>query len=484
VLRAHGRAAAALVFVVAFFWVRRFTGFVATEALAFPLGAMGFGLLLRVVDSAEKEPRGAAVAFAAAIASVTLGLMARPGALLVVPALLLWTRWGFPSGSRLRALGAGLAGLFGALGATRLVASRLASGATFGDYPSIVYSLIHRGELNQALADHPELLAMPLTERGGAIVSVLLSDVKQSPSLLVVGPADAFVSFLFGPHGLFSFVWTNPDDHVLEDGALVRRLVAEHGTFAPLSHWVHELGLYSLLNAGVMGALGAVFALAVIVALVRLVRDVHRRRSGREPQDERSLLVLFVLLGILASSLFAPTWIGEGMQMDTAVFAFVPTALALGMRRSRSDPPERAPLRRIIALAVAAPAVLGLLIAGACAAPRTALRAGCDQGLLSARLNPSTRATVRSREQPTPNERSLATNLEFLKRHNAPLVASVRAAVHVGDVVDVVYDACAERTRIAVGTDHDLPAESTWRVLEASPQEDATVVVVRRPPIQ
>jgi hypothetical protein len=480
VLRVYGRTAAILVLAVCYFWVRRFTGFVATEALAFPLGALGFGLLLRTADearvrvvSAQAGPPWVAVAaFGTATLAISLGLIARPGALLVVPALLLWSAWAFRGRFRAIAAASGAAGLVIALLATRAVTARLSSGATFGDYPTIVYALIHRGELFQAYIDHPELSSVDPALRGHAVFTILLSDVRQDPTLLFLGPLDAFFSFLGGPHGLFSFIWTNPDDHVLENGPLVRRLIAEHGYVGPLMHWVHELGLFSLLNAAVMGLAGGLFALATCVGIVRLVRRARRGTAG-----PREVLVLAAVFGILASSIFAPTWIGEGMQMDSAVLAFVPLALALAWWKSDagSEPvrEDGAPsLRRIVLVTGGVIAIGALGVTLTCALPLEAERGGCAPGLVSAKLAPSTRTVVRPPSERTPNEASLAQNLEFLVRHNPTLVDSVKAAVRTGDAVEIVYDACVDQTKIVVGSPDLLPPEAAWRMLRFTPETE------------
>jgi hypothetical protein len=470
----HGAKVGAFVLVIVFFWVRRFTGFVATEALSFPLGALGFGLLVRTVDIAETRSKEAAVAFGAGLFTITLAFVARPGSLLVVPALLLWSRWGFQGRWRTTALASGGAGVAAAVLSTRALAGRLASGPTFGDYPAIAYGLLHRGELQQVGIDHPELGQIEPAERARVIFGWLYHDVLHDPAMLVMGPADALFSFLGGAHGLFSFVWTNPDDHVLENGPLVRRLVAEHGYVGPILHWVHELGVLSLVNAIVMGVLGGAFVLGTFVALVRLFR------ARREP---RNALFLCVMAGIIASSIFAPTWIGEGMQMQTAIFAFVPTAVALGLFAVRVpvSAPDPVSVRRLALVTVTVPVFLGALVIATCALPLTPDRSGCGPGVMSARLSPSTRVVLRSSAEPSPNERSLALNFEFLQKHNPDLVESVKAVARVGDVVDVVYDACLARTRIVFGPPEVLPASQTWKTLRFEAQKDPTVARVALP---
>ncbi len=461
-MRAHGRIAACLVFVVAFFWVRRFTGFVATEAASFPPGALAFGLLLRAADAIIARRRRAAVAFGVGLLAVTLALAARPGPLLVVPALLAWALWAFRGRARLVAFGCGAAGALVAVLAAKLVAARFATGATFGDYPNIVYALVHRGDLYTAMADHPELAALPPEARPAATLAILRQDLLREPSLAVIGPLDAFVSFLFGPHGFFSFVWTNPDDHVLEDGPLVRRLIAEGGMLAPLGHWVRQLGVRSLVNAGVMGAMGVAFTVACIGAVVRLFRRRHGRRHG---------LALFVMGAILASSVFAPTWIGEGMQMQTGVFAFVPCAVALGLgpvrrcARARSDLP-------VLATALALPAGAALLVVLVAKSPLPVAKSACGAGTISAVTVGGTRVLVRPLDAPP-----LLHNLAFLATHNPELVKAVRAAAKPGDALALLYDACAERTRIAFGPADVVTSAPGFRALQVTPRPEEPLVV-------
>ena len=437
-MRAHGRLAGLLVFAVAFFWVRRFTGFVATEAASFPPGAIGFGLLVRAADASIARPKKAAVLFGVGLAGATLALAARPGPLHVVPALLVWAARALRGRARLVAIAAGAAGVLVAVLATKLVAARFATGATFGDYPNIVYALLHRGDLYTAQHDHPELLALPPEARPTAVLRILAADVARSPSLAVLGPLDALASFLVGPHGFFSFVWTNPDDIVLEDGPFVRLLIADGGYLAPLAYWATRLGFRSLLNAFAMGLLGAGFTASALVATVRL----WKRRRGR-----RHGLHLAVLLAILASSVFAPTWIGEGMQMQTGVFAFVPCAVALGLlpvRRRARAPATRA----VVSAGLAVPALLLSLAIAAAVLPRRSLTtAACAGDVISAEIVPGTRVVQRGLEAPP-----FVWNLMFLARHNPELVAAVRGVAREGESLALIYDACSGHTRIAFGS--------------------------------
>lgn len=472
-MRAHGRVAGFVVLVIAYFWVRRFTGFVGTEDASFLPGALGFALLVRAADLSVARPRRGAILLGGGVLATTLALAARPGPLLVVPALLAWALFAFRGRARWEAVAAGAIGAFSGVLLVKLVASRFATGATFNDYPNIVYALVHRGDLYSALNDHPELRALPAAERPGPILHILGADIRRDPSLAILGPLDAFASFLFGPHGFFSFVWTNPDDHVLENGALVRKLVAEGGPLAPLGHWVRTLGAWSLLNAGVMGAGGGVFALASIAAFVRLVKRRHGRRHG---------LVLFVMAAVLASSVFAPTWIGEGMQMQSGVFAFVPYALALGLSRApfrrRHDHVARRADAASLGAALALPAVAALLVVFVARSPLPAPNAACSADTTTAAIVSGTRVLVGPLDAPP-----FLHNLEFLGIHNPDLVRAVRGAARPGDAMALLYDACTMHTRIGFGPPDVLPPhDDAFRTLRVAPRpEEPDVVVVAAP---
>ncbi len=465
-MRFHGRVVASVVLVVVYFWARRFTGFVATEALAFPLGALGFGLLLRAAHAQKDRPADAANTFAVGLFATTLGLISRPGSMFVIPAVLWWGFLFFRGRDRIFALVRSGAALAGALLMVRVLTKHVSSGATFGDYPNIFYGLIHRSTIRQIEIDHPEIGSVPLEQRNEAILDILRSDIARDPSLAVKGPFQALWTFLVGPHGFFSFIWTNPDDHVLENGPLVKKIIAEQGYTGPVMHWIHELGVMSFVNAIVMGALGAAFVIATLIALVKL----WRRR--KEPVTG---LYFWVMLGVVSSSIFAPTWIGEGMQMNTAVYAFIPAATAVALFTKDRDEAARTVARsdRLVRrLTLGATAIAALLVVATLVAPLHTEKLACGGNIMTARLCGSTRVQRRPGD-------ALSTNLKFLKKHNPVLVESVSAVAEPNGVMAIIYDACSDRTRIAFGQDDVVPRSDEWKPLAWEPQKEPTVVHLR-----
>lgn len=466
-MRAHGRVAGFFVFFVTSFWIRRFTGFVGTEDLAFPLGAVAFVLLVRSADLAIPRPHQAIRVFAGGMLCASLALVTRPGPLLVLPALLAWAWYAFRGRARLHAVIAGAAGIGVAFFTLRIVTARFAHGAAFNDFPNIAYALLHRCELHCAVTRHPELGSLPSREVPGATMSLILHDIANEPLLLLKGPLESFLSFAFGAHGWFGFVWNTPDDHVLENGRLVKRLIAERGYLGPVAYWVEQLGVRSIVNAAAMGFLGAAFVAACVVGLVRLV---HRRRAPRHS------LMLFAMLGSLGSSVFLPPWIGEGLQMHTGIFAFVPCAAALGLVAHRRRPRGPAP-RALLATGLGFPAFVAVAVIAAVLFPEHASKEGCADDVTRASVMPSTRFLVGSFDEPP-----LSQNLEFLGIHNPDLVRAIRAAAHPGGAGALLYDACLGRTRIGFG-DKDVLVDDgalhAWHLRATS--LDRRVVVVTRP---
>ncbi len=151
------------------------------------------------------------------------------------------------------------------------------------------------------------------------------------------------------------------------------------------------------------------------------------------------------MLGSLGSSVFLPTWIGEGLQMHTGVFAFVPCAIALGLTAVRTR--HRAPaLKGLLVTGIGFPAFFAVLIVLTVLSPNHAPTDGCTDDVARAAVMPSTRIHITSLDEPP-----LSNNIEFLSVHNMDLVHAIEVSSHPGDIGAVIYDACLGKTRIGFG---------------------------------
>ena len=447
----------------------------ATENLGFPLGALGFILLWRAAGAPDeqreqREQRQQAVArlpwlVGSGLFLMTFGLVVRAGAFFLLPALTLWAVMTLPRPRVLFAscvAGIGLGFLF-----NKGVLATLGSGVAFSDYPPILHGLLHQRDFTYLREVHPELFSLPVAERVSASYAVILQDLWRQPSLALTGPAQAFLDFWGSPHGLFSFVWINPDDHVLENAEVVRSLMQTRGLLGPLLYWREQLGLQSLLNAGAMGALAVVFVLAVLVSLFR----AWRKRHNSWPR-----LLLFAAAGGALSSPLLPGWITETIQTQAVLLPFW-AALPGVMLLAKEPEPHR---ESSDALSWAAPAVLAVTVtlaglvrlwpASMPVAPK------CGDQVFEGKVLGGTLVRVGGAFP----LRQLETNLRFLRRAHGQLVETLTRSARDGSELAVVYDACALRTRVVVaGQSGGLP-EGTWKTFATEAATRGPIVEVAK----
>lgn len=470
--RLVGVNAGFVVFLLGAFFQRRFAGFVATESLGYPLAALAFGLLLRTAK--EERASARASTFAAGAFALSLALLARAGPMFVVPAVLIWgTLRAHDRRGRLVLGASGLGGVVAAYAMNRWVASHVASDGAWGDLPPILYGALRRDDFTRIFVDHPEVLSLPAKARFSVMMGIVGKAALAEPSAVVKAALASVGSWLALPHGLFSYVWNNPDDHVLEDGALLARLVHEDGYAAPLLHWVRTLGPYSLVNALVMGACAVGLIVAFVVGLVRVVK------TRRTPV---SSLVLFVVAGAFASLPFTPPWITEACQSQAAILPFM--ALVAGLARkataAASTPGEDVALVSpyIPAIVLASASTLAFVgIVFVIQSPERIPARECSSDTFVGRVDPSTRLVVVERGDGASME-TLARNVAFLRKHNASYVQAIEAEVRPGRALALVYDACAGRARLAVADAGSLPLDATPRTFSFRPTADAMVVNV------
>src|SRR5207253_4983653 len=71
----------------------------------------------------------------------------------------------------------------------RTVVATCGSGVMFSDYPGIVYGMMHGEGFGYLGQEHPELQELPIAERVPAAWSVVKTEAKEKPALLVGGLA-------------------------------------------------------------------------------------------------------------------------------------------------------------------------------------------------------------------------------------------------------------------------------------------------------
>jgi hypothetical protein len=275
---------------------------------------------------------------------------------------------------------------------------------------------------------------------------------------------------------MFGYVWTNPDDHALEDGAKVR--AAGGLPIGALRLWVRENGVFSIFNAVAMGVLGAALVISSVGAVIVLY---WKRRK-----DPELSLLRWAYGGILLSAPFLPPSITSGQQTQTATMAFVAALPAVvfileGKRPERSSP----------YLAWAAPAtglVLGLIVAWMKLAPATpppCVPSSAPDTLL--RVFAGTDVEISAKRSLSLHENAeadLRSNLPLLAKHNAELVRSVEPYLEPGTRYVSAYDACDHSAKIVVDDERVLPPTanaSTWTSVQTKPLATGAVVRAQRP---
>jgi hypothetical protein len=463
--RTHGWKSAFVVYLILVFFLRRWTGFVQTEHLGLPLGAIGFALLWRASESSATTAgngRSAARAATLGLFALTLGLFARAGCFFVLPAIAFWGRDLAASRKSALLLGAYLAAGLCAWSIHEGVLVAVGNGTSFSDYPPIFYGMLHGEDFTLLSQIHPEIAGLSGRDLPAAQWSIVLSELRGAPWLLPIGLARSFAGFFTSPFGLFSCVWTNPDDHIFENSLLMKDLWKSGGLFAILAYWRRTLGIFSIANAAVMGAIGAVFVAGFAAGLVRVFR---------RPDDRNSSLLRNAAVGILASVPFMPPWITSGMQIQTVTLAFISAipAVLLKDNSRRSLAIASTPTRTLsIAVATSLGAYL-VLVAWVRAAPRHAPTplavASAAAPLHWVDLDDSATVEVMATRSLSIRRKGLDDlneSIRFLAKHFTDLTTSLLPFLSPGTLFHSAYDPSAGHWEILIDDRKGLDGRRGW----------------------
>lgn len=462
VWRTHGHRAASIVFVLFVLFARRYVGFVQSEGLGAPLGALAFGLLWRVHSMKSRWH----TTYLGALLLQSVALLARPGPIFVIVAIMFWgvRRADKSERSRLLLQSIGVVAL--AFAFQHMVRVTTAGAASFSDLPPILYGLVHGEDSQFVWAHNPWLGGLPESARTAAVWNLVAKDLVQSPSLIVLAPLRCLATWIYLPQGLFGMVWLNPDDRALENAQAVKQSMAEHGYLGPLFLWVQKLGAYSLVNAVAMAAGGVTF----IVCLFRAAWRAWRARRSEAPA-----FFVPILLGILVSLPFLPPWITEGAQILASVFFFV-VAFAVtsflppaGERSAHDDTasePDAAPRLGPVVVAV-----LALLVASARLFPVRPPATPCrdDTAFLADvdRFGTVTYGTDASR----PRLADARANVVMLEKNNPDFARAIAETLGTPHRIYPAYDGCSSRMLYVVEDGGNVRPESDdrWVWLRTAP---------------
>ncbi|NJN87603.1 MAG: hypothetical protein HC881_16455 [Leptolyngbyaceae cyanobacterium SL_7_1] len=184
---------------------RRFIGTVWTEHWGLTLGAVAAAMLWRSIHRRQLS------LFLGGLLVLTLGLTARAGAFLVLPALIGWGSWFFRELRAGRVAVAGLAMVAIAFLLNQAVLNAIGRPElAFSNYAYTVYAqVVNSSDWRQVLIDHPEVAGLPQPALSQQIYALALQAFLDQPLAVVQHALRAWLTYLSPTaEGLWGFLAT------------------------------------------------------------------------------------------------------------------------------------------------------------------------------------------------------------------------------------------------------------------------------------
>lgn len=258
--RVHGAETAVFLLIILFLYFRHHSGTSMSETLAVPLGVLGIGLIWRGM---EKRSQNLAI-FGLFMSGFALNT--RPGAMFVLPFILLWTGWVFRKTGKYISVGfliCGTSAIILSFALNSLFVRLLAdpSGTVFSNFSWALYGLASGGNSYTYIFEkHPEVILMQDPEQSRTIYRLALDLIIHSPNLFIKGAFHNWTMFFSDSwYSAFSF------------------LGGENGMVYMITRWT-------------------IYILCILGFLKWLLK----------PSDQYSGLVVMAALGVLASVPFVP----------------------------------------------------------------------------------------------------------------------------------------------------------------------------------
>lgn len=430
---ARGPKAAAIALTVLLFFARRFFIVIGTETLGFVFGAVAFLFLWRGSRTqGDEKVVPDDVTIPAGVLFLSLGIVTRAGPMLAPLAVVIWVWRTIPAPSRLGIVVRCVAAMVVAFAVNTTLVRTMGEGLAYADFPPILYGVLHGEDQKYVLTAHPEILALEQPASSHAIMALVASEVRTQPWLVVTGALRSMGSFVAHPDGLFSLVFYDPDDLLLEGGGSPMDAVAR---------FVREAGAYRALNLVAMALAGLLFVVGTVVGAVRAARGGSA--------DARSKLLFYVAVSVLLSSAVTPAWTSEAVRLQAATLCFL-IALATTVPALRPLPDAEAPARSLRGYAVAsAIAVVGMyVIAWSTLQARPRARVASCRSFERLALVPSTLVEIAPEAAGGYTPARVARNVLYLKKHNPELSEPIAKSATAGMGIEVAYDACAMKSRV------------------------------------
>jgi len=316
VRRSLGLAAATVMLLCLFLFYRRYIGSTLTEHLGLAFGCLAFTLIWRGAVARRRD----LVLFGLFLLS--LGLNARAGAFLVLPAILLWVGCAFwePRRVVVWTLAGGVAAIvLGFALNSALLSAVGVPGAAYSNFSYTFYGLVSGGNWSQVFQQHPELATLAPLEQADRVYALAWDRIRTDPLSLPVGCLRAWYAFFLGRSG----AWFSHILYLSPDWADLREMLLAEGVAAlnfRRDAWI-------LLDVAAREVWIIALNGLMIVGLVVLWRN--RRRS-------LALLTIAAWAGILLSVPFAPPWDADNMRAYAATLPFVVALPIAGLTYGRT----------------------------------------------------------------------------------------------------------------------------------------------------
>ncbi|MCC6985604.1 MAG: hypothetical protein IT309_04175 [Anaerolineales bacterium] len=281
--KTHGAEAAVFFLILMFLYYRHHSGTAMSESLGVPVSLLGVALLWRGIAARNEWP----ALFGVAV--IALALNIRPGAMFVLPALLLWGGWAFRGQGRFsfKFLGLGTALILAVFFINnRMIAFVNPGGVAFENFAWAFYGLASGGNSwTYVFEANPQLALLKDTEVTPAIYKLAFDLILTQPSLIVKGAL-----FYWGM--FFSDSWYNAYAFVGGDNYWIS-LAARWAIYA-----LNALGIYKWF---------------------------------RNRNDLYASLALTAALGVLASVPFVPPTDAYRVRLYAATIPFFALLPAMGL---------------------------------------------------------------------------------------------------------------------------------------------------------
>ncbi|GAB4573613.1 MAG: hypothetical protein Fur0017_27840 [Anaerolineales bacterium] len=273
--RTHGAEFATFFLVLIFLYYRHHSGTTMSETLGVAVSLLGVALLWRGISA----PKEWITLFG--IGMIALALNIRPGAMFVLPALLLWGGWVFRGGRKfsVKFFGLGAAVILLVFYANSKMIDFVAgsSGVAFENFAWAFYGLASGGNSWTYIFEaHPELGLLKDTEVTPAIYRLAFELIMTEPSLIIKGAFFYWRMF-------FSDSWYNA-----------------YAFVAGENYWVNEAARWGIYVLGVLG-------------IFKWLKDRKNAYTS---------LAVFTTLGVLASVPFVPPTDAYRVRLYAATIPF------------------------------------------------------------------------------------------------------------------------------------------------------------------